>query len=134
MKIRVVAAIIKKNNRILIAQRKEDCSREPNKWEFPGGKIELGETPEHALVREIGEELGVNITVGDLFGESVKKYQNKKEIILSCYFAKLKKGTTPQKLGVKDWKWIKIDEMYGYDFADADILIIQLLSLKTKKY
>lgn len=130
MRIRVVAAIIKKKDRILIAQRKEDCKNEPNKWEFPGGKVEEGEIPEQALIREIEEELGIKITVGELFGESVKRYQDGKEIILSCYFAKLDKGAVPRRLGVKDWKWISVDEAVEYDFADADIAMINLLSLE----
>lgn len=130
MQILVVAAIIKKNGRVLIAQRKEDCTREPNKWEFPGGKIEEGETPEQALIREVEEELGVEIKVGELFGESIKKYPDGKEIILSCYFAKLNKSAVPQSLGVKNWKWITIEEAVEYDFADADIAMINLLSVR----
>ncbi|HEY8270769.1 MAG TPA: 8-oxo-dGTP diphosphatase MutT [Pseudobdellovibrionaceae bacterium] len=61
----VVAGFLKKDGKILVGQRPENNSL-PGQWEFPGGKIEPGETPEQALVRELQEELGIDVEVGDL--------------------------------------------------------------------
>lgn len=61
----VVAGFLKKDGKILVGQRPENNSL-PGQWEFPGGKIEPGETPEQALVRELQEELGIDAEVGDL--------------------------------------------------------------------
>ncbi len=61
----VVAGFLKKDGKILVGQRPENNSL-PGQWEFPGGKIEQGETPEQALVRELQEELGIDVEVGDL--------------------------------------------------------------------
>ena len=59
----VVAAVIERDGRILIGQRKS-TDPHPLKWEFPGGKVEPQETPEHALIRELAEELGIQATIG----------------------------------------------------------------------
>ncbi|MGZ3744398.1 MAG: 8-oxo-dGTP diphosphatase MutT [Pseudobdellovibrionaceae bacterium] len=61
----VVAGFLKKDGKILVGQRPENNSL-PGQWEFPGGKIEPGETPEQALMRELQEELGIDVEVGDL--------------------------------------------------------------------
>ncbi|MFH1785446.1 MAG: (deoxy)nucleoside triphosphate pyrophosphohydrolase [Candidatus Micrarchaeota archaeon] len=127
-KILVVAAIIKKDNKILIVQRKTNCKREPNKWEFPGGKIEIGERPEQCLIREIKEELDLDIVVGELFGESSKKYEDE-EIGISYYFAKLKNNNKPKLIECQDVRWVLLEELCTYDFASADMQIPRLLIL-----
>ena len=71
----VTAAILVKDGKILIAKRK-NTDKIPNKWEFPGGKIKSDETPETCLKREIREEFGVDITVGNYLGESVYHYDH----------------------------------------------------------
>lgn len=72
----VTAAIIKRNSKILIAKRSSSSSL-PNKWEFPGGKVDAGETPEECLARELYEEFDIIVTVGNFLGESVYEYENK---------------------------------------------------------
>ena len=74
--INVTAAIIKRGGKILIAKRSSTSSL-PNKWEFPGGKIEVGETPEECLARELYEEFNIIVTVGDFIAESVYQYERK---------------------------------------------------------
>ena len=80
----VTAAIIIDNNKILIAQRGKNENL-AGKWEFPGGKIEIDETPQQCLKREIREELEVDIVVGNYLGESICTYSNSK-IKLIAYF------------------------------------------------
>jgi 8-oxo-dGTP diphosphatase len=127
----VVAAIIKMGRKVLITQRKPNCKYEPNRWEFPGGKVREGETPEQSLKREIEEELGASIRVGGLFGESIKKYEEwGEEIVISFYFAKLAGKRKPSAIGCQAVKWIRIDEIEEYDFVDADRMIISLLQLE----
>jgi 8-oxo-dGTP diphosphatase len=68
--INVTAAIIERDGKILIAKRSSTSSL-PNKWEFPGGKVEAGETTEECLARELWEEFNVEVTVGEFFTESI---------------------------------------------------------------
>ena len=120
----VTAAIIIDKNKILIAQRGAN-EKLAGKWEFPGGKIELGETPQECLKREIKEELEVDIAVGNYLGESIYTYPNG-EIKLIAYFATILDGDI--KLLVHDKvEWITISQIDKYDFAPADIPFIEKL-------
>ena len=120
----VTAAIIIDKNKILIAQRGSN-EKLAGKWEFPGGKIELGETPQECLKREIKEELEVDIAVGNYLGESIYTYPNG-EIKLIAYFATILDGDI--KLSVHDKvEWITISQIDKYDFAPADIPFIEKL-------
>lgn len=120
----VIAAIIIDNNKILIGQRGKN-EKLAGKWEFPGGKIELGETPQECLKREIKEELKVDIAIGNYFGESIYTYLNGK-IKLIAYFATILSGDI--KLSVHDKvEWITISEIDEYEFAPADIPFIEKL-------
>ena len=120
----VTAAIIIDKNKILIAQRGAN-EKLAGKWEFPGGKIELGETPQECLKREIKEELEVDIAVGNYLGESIYTYPND-EIKLIAYFATILDGDI--KLSVHDKvEWITISQIDKYDFAPADIPFIEKL-------
>lgn len=120
----VTAAIIIKDDLILIAQRgkKEKLA---GKWEFPGGKIERGETPEECLKREISEELNIEIKVGEFFGESIYTYANG-EIKLIAYFAEILSGEIV--LSVHDEvKWVTIKEIASFNFAPADVPLVEKL-------
>lgn len=120
----VTAAIIINNGLILIAQRAED-QKLAGKWEFPGGKIEPGETPEECLKREINEELGINIEVDEFFDKSIYQYDTG-EIKLLAYKAQWIEGE--YKLTVHSQiKWVEPCELENYDFAPADIHFIKRL-------
>ncbi|MEG2458074.1 MAG: (deoxy)nucleoside triphosphate pyrophosphohydrolase, partial [Bacilli bacterium] len=88
--INVVAGILKKDNKILIARKKEGKSL-AGYWEFPGGKIEDGETPQESLIRELMEEMNINIKVNEYVGESIYDYGN---IVISLkgYLAEILDG------------------------------------------
>lgn len=123
----VTAAIINKNGKYLITQRAHN-DQLPLKWEFPGGKVEAGETPEFCLKREIKEELNLDITVGELFSVSTAK-DNSDVIKLMAYKAFIVSGDV--KLQVhNDAKWVLISQLKEYDFCPADIEIIRKLREK----
>ena len=124
--IEVTAAIINKNGRVLIAQRKA-AGKLPYKWEFPGGKIESGETPEECLKREMEEEFSIDVSVGEYLGESIYHYDHG-SIRLIAYRTTWNEDEIEIKAH-KAIKWVKIGELKDYDFAPADIPFVE----KTKE-
>jgi 8-oxo-dGTP diphosphatase len=120
----VTAAVIEEQGRYLIAQRKKD-SHQGLRWEFPGGKVESGESPEICLGREIKEELNVNIEVGDIFKVISHIYEDK-QVILLCYKCKILSGT-PRPIECEDYKWVTPEQMTGFDFAPADVPVVEAL-------
>jgi len=122
----VVAAIIRKNGKFLIARRLEDGTPDSLKWEFPGGKVNEGEYPKNALIREIKEELG--IIIGNLeFFEKVSFVKNKKEkIVIESYLADWQNGEI-ELIGCSDARLVGLDELKKFDFLDADKKIIEKL-------
>jgi A/G-specific adenine glycosylase len=123
----VTAAVIAANNTFLIAQR-------PLKgmlgglWEFPGGKQQPGETLVECLRREIEEELGVEIEVGQPI-VTVKHSYTHFKITLHAFHCRLAYGQL-QNLGVAAWRWVTVDEMAAYAFSRADLKIIEALKQK----
>ncbi len=122
----VVAGIIRKDGRILIAQRKEDCRREPCKWEFPGGKVEDGESPEKALGREIMEELGIAIRVVGAPYTETRIESGGITIRLVAYLADWA-GGEPKAIDCKDFRWVGIGELRSFEWAAADLPIVERL-------
>jgi 8-oxo-dGTP diphosphatase len=121
----VTAAIIIKDNKILITRRAEN-QKLAGKWEFPGGKVESGESPEACLMRELTEELGLRIRVGDKFGESQYKYEHG-EIRLLAYYADILSGTIT--LSVHDaYTWESPRNLNSYDFSPADVPLVNKLA------
>ena len=118
----VTAAVILKNNKILIAQRAPDDNL-AGKWEFPGGKIEPGETQQECLRREIREELDVEIEVLDLFGESIYRYHSG-TIKLRAFWCKWISGEFTLKVH-SQIAWVNHQELDLYDFAPADIPLVE---------
>ncbi len=121
----VGAVIFNEKNEILCALRSATMSL-PNYWEFPGGKIDEGETSQEALVREIKEELGCLITVGEKIEEIEHEYEN---IIvhLATYKAHVKSGI-PKALEHADLKWVQAKKLLELKWAPADIPTVRLLS------
>lgn len=123
---RVTAALIRSGDRILLAKRKA-TDQVPLKWEFPGGKIEDGESPEECLRREIQEELNIDITVKDFFGSSVYHYDHG-TIELLAYWAESAPNQTITPLSHESVKWVRIGDLGSYDFAPADKPFVERLS------
>lgn len=120
------AVIMNKYGKILITQRsKED--KQSLMWEFPGGKIEDGETAEECLKREIMEELNLEIEVQDYLGSCVYKYETG-EICLIAYKA-LALSEDLQLNVHNEARWVNEDEIKNFAFAPADIALLNVIRL-----
>ena len=130
------AGIIRKDKKLLIAQRKKDSWMEPNKWEFPGGKVEPNETYEDCLMREIQEELGITITIDRFFMKTTHTYMKNNEefpVTLMVFLADWEEGDL-RNIDCQDSKWIDRSELKNFDFAAADIAIVKkFLNTKPEK-
>ena len=119
-KIEVVAAIIVKEKKVFATQR--GYGEFKDGWEFPGGKIELGESSEEALVREIREELDVDIKVGRLL-ETVEYDYPRFHLIMHCFICELLSEEIILKEH-EDAKWLAEDELDSVDWLPADVSLI----------
>ncbi|HEY2382680.1 MAG TPA: 8-oxo-dGTP diphosphatase MutT [Terriglobia bacterium] len=124
MTVDVVAAIIRRDEKILITQRQGHVHL-GGLWEFPGGKVEAGESYEAALEREIREELGVDIAVGREFF-TVEHAYPAKSVRLHFFDCSIL-GGEPQALDVADMRWVKPSELSQFEFPPADAELIRRL-------
>ena len=122
--IRVVAAVIRKEDRIFATQR--GYGEYKDGWEFPGGKIEPGETPEEALVREIREELDTEIEVGELI-DTVEYDYPAFHLSMDCFWCRIRSGHLTL-LEAEDSRWLTRDELYSVDWLPADLGLIRKIS------
>ncbi|HEY5041232.1 MAG TPA: 8-oxo-dGTP diphosphatase MutT [Verrucomicrobiae bacterium] len=122
--IEVSAALIFRDNKLLITQRHAK-SHLGEFWEFPGGKREAEETFEQCLVREIREELGVEVAVGELFEEISHDYPEK-SVHLKFFICQLVSGE-PQPLDCAAVKWIEKAELAAHKFPAADARLLEKL-------
>ena len=119
--IRVVAAVSKENNRIFATARGYGDYK--GMWEFPGGKIEPGETPQEALLREIREELTAEIEVGELIHTVEYDYPSF-HLSMDCFWCTIRKGELTL-LEAETGKWLMKDELYSVDWLPADLQLIE---------
>ena len=115
--IRVTAAILINKDRVLIARRRDDDKR-AGKWEFPGGKIENNETPEACLAREMKEEFGIDVLVGEFFAESVYSYDSE-TIQLLAYYTVWTGGNFSLNAHAAA-RWVALNDLGEYEFTPAD--------------
>jgi 8-oxo-dGTP diphosphatase len=115
---RVVAALIWKDDKILICQRTRHQVM-PLKWEFPGGKIEDGEQPRDALRRELDEELGIAAVVGNEVERVRHEYPNGSAVELRFFDVRAYSGTLENRI-FRQIVWANPAELPSYDFLDAD--------------
>lgn len=124
--IKVTGALIQKNDKYLIGRRGPN-EKSPGLWEFPGGKIEKGETPIECIKRELKEELNINAEIGDLVTKYNYDYPNVSYLL---YFFKVKSYIGEFKIIVHDkLEWVSLNDFHKYDFLQGDTpLINQMLS------
>jgi 8-oxo-dGTP diphosphatase len=124
----VVAALIECEGKLLVCQRRRNAAF-ALKWEFPGGKVEPGETPERALERELREELGVAARIGAELHRTQHKYKEMPEAIeLRFYACATEAGTEPRNLDFEQLAWRKPHELREMDFLAADGDLIRMLA------
>ena len=119
--VKVVAAIIAQEGKIFATQR--GYGEFKDGWEFPGGKIEEGETPQQALVREIQEELDTEVEVGDLLGTVEYDYPTF-HLSMQCFLCRIKSGS----LNLKEHeaaRWLAEDKLDSVDWLPADIEVLE---------
>lgn len=114
----VSAALILREDEVLICQRAAGHAME-FKWEFPGGKIEAGETAEQALVRELEEELGIRAAVGPPITRIVHNYRNGGAVDLQFFAVYQFEGELVNRI-FNDFRWVPLKSLTSYDFLAAD--------------
>ena len=124
--IKVVAAVIQADKKIFATQRGYGDFK--GGWEFPGGKIEDGETPEEALKREILEELDVKISVGELINTIEYDYPTF-HLSMDCFWCELVSGEIVLK-EPEPAKWLDRDSLYSVEWLPADVSLIEKVSMK----
>jgi len=122
--IRVVAAIIVKEDRVFATQR--GYGEFKGGWEFPGGKIEEGETPQQALIREIWEELDTEIEVGELV-ERVEYDYPQFHLSMDCFLCKIKSGELVLKEH-EDARWLGRNELRSVEWLPADEGLVEKIA------
>lgn len=121
--VEVVAAIIKKADKIFITLR--SYGEFQNMWEFPGGKIEVGETRENALIREIKEELELDINKLEYLTTVDYDYPNF-HLTMHCYICEICGGSLNLNAH-NDAKWVSLEELSSQDWVPADIEVVKKL-------
>lgn len=122
----VVAALIKKDNDVLIARRSTGDENVLGKWEFPGGKVEPNETEEHAIEREIKEEFELDIKANKYITNNVCEYPTK-TVDLRLYECEYISGEFKLH-DHSEYKWVNINELLNYDLAPADIPLAKYIA------
>jgi 8-oxo-dGTP diphosphatase len=120
----IVGAAIIEQGRLLACAR-ADPPELAGRWEFPGGKVEDGETETEALIRECEEEIGVKVDVGSRVGDDVPLGRG--WAVLRVYLARLLDGQQPQRLEHAELRWLGREELYSVDWLPADAPIVASL-------
>ncbi len=122
----VVAALILRGNEVFICQRKAGTAM-GLQWEFPGGKIEPGETPEEALRRELEEELGIQARIGPFIADVQHNYRNGSSIHLRFFAVHHFEGEFQNRV-FEDMRWAELRDLPAYNFLAADRKFIRDLA------
>ncbi len=122
----VSAGVLVERGRVLLSQRKPG-SHLAGSWEFPGGKVESGEDPRAALVRELKEEIGVDVTVGDILEVTFHHYaEAAKSVLLLFYIVKRTEGSPePTAIDVAAVAWAGVAELDPARFPPADVDVLR---------
>ncbi|TLS53990.1 (deoxy)nucleoside triphosphate pyrophosphohydrolase [Paenibacillus antri] len=122
----VVGAVIRDARGDVLCALRSDRMSMPGLWEFPGGKIEPGEAPEDALIREIREELGVEVEVGALVADYTHAYETV-VVRLITYFAAIARGGVPLAKEHERLEWRSVEELSALAWAPADVPTVEAL-------
>lgn len=124
--VRVVAAVIRQGDRIFATAR--GYGEFKGQWEFPGGKIEAGETPQQALIREIKEELDVTVRIGDLI-DTIEYDYPKFHLCMDCFWCKIADGEI-KLLEAESARWLTRETLCDVPWLPADIGLIKKIAMQ----
>lgn len=124
--VRVVAAVIRQGDRIFATAR--GYGEFKGQWEFPGGKIVAGETPQQALIREIKEELDVTVCIGDLI-DTIEYDYPKFHLSMDCFWCKIADGEI-KLLAAESARWLTRETLYDVPWLPADIGLIKKIAMQ----
>lgn len=122
----VSAGIVIEKGRVLLSRRKRGTHLE-GRWEFPGGKVEAGEDPRVALCRELDEELGIRVRVGEIVDVTFHRYDEvDKAVLLLFFLAEREEGSpAPRALDVAEVQWAGVSELNPSSFPPADVDVLR---------
>jgi 8-oxo-dGTP diphosphatase len=123
----VVAALIQRDGKLLICQRRAD-DRLPLKWEFPGGKVAPNESLQQALVRELAEELAVSACIGHEVHRTTFDYGDDRGLFELVFFTGEIARAEPQNLAFEQIQWVLPQQLAEFDFLPADRELIELIA------
>jgi 8-oxo-dGTP diphosphatase len=126
----VAAAVMERDGLVLVCRRRPDHPH-PLKWEFPGGKVEAGESPQAALARELGEELGIRAETGPEITRYEYAYPGKAAILLIFYAVSAWQGE-PRNLIFAEIRWEERGNLPLYDFLEGDRDFVRRLAAGSK--
>jgi 8-oxo-dGTP diphosphatase len=128
----VVAGIIRRGGRILICRRTA-AQAHALKWEFPGGKVEAGESPQQALCRELHEELALDCQIGDEVERYPFRYPSKDPILL-IFHAVTDFSGEPRNCVFEEMRWVAPAELPRFDFLEGDVEFVKRLAGNVKRH
>jgi 8-oxo-dGTP diphosphatase len=124
--ITVAAGVVIEHGRVLLTQRKAGTHL-AGAWEFPGGKVEPGEDPKDALVRELAEELGIDVTVHEVLDVTFHRYAERAVLLLFYRARRRPHSPEPRVLDCAGFRWARADELEPSAFPPADVAILNLV-------
>ncbi|MBX3230755.1 MAG: (deoxy)nucleoside triphosphate pyrophosphohydrolase [Labilithrix sp.] len=121
----VSAGVIVEGGAVLLSRRKKGTHL-ADRWEFPGGKVDAGEDPRAALRRELEEELGIDVDVGEIADVTFHRYDDANKAVLLLFFHAVRRPGSPEPraLDVADVKWARPDDLDPAEFPPADVAIL----------
>jgi 8-oxo-dGTP diphosphatase len=130
----VSAGVVLEKGRVLLTQRKVGTHLE-GLWEFPGGKVESGEDPRDALIRELREELGISVRVGDAVDVTFHRYEDADKAVLLLFFdaTRVADSAEPRALDVAAFQWASLSDLDALTFPPADGPIVTKVKARLAK-
>ena len=128
----VAAGIVIEAGRVLVSRRKKGTHLEAH-WEFPGGKVEPGETPQRALQRELMEELGIECEVLAPMEVTFFSYPSKDVLLLFFEAARTAGSAEPRALDADEVRWVGVDELDGLQFPPADLPVLERVRAELRR-
>lgn len=124
MTVLVAAAIVIERGRVLLTQRKSGTHLE-GLWEFPGGKVEEGEDPKDALARELREEIGIDVDVGEIVNATFHRYESKSVLLLFYEATRRANSPEPRAIDVQAFEWGDASALDASRFPPADVAVLK---------